>query len=207
MKSILSLPISKYLSEIFIILSLLGIILSLSLNLLPIFPVITFKELDNTQILGLFNGVIWTVMVVERGLEVFIAVWRNGKVIDLEQQIKKYKESKDTEKVLSIKDEISKYKNDTKKIATYTGFIIGIIVSLVGFRVLEPLLEITNITLPQQRAFRILDIILTGLTISGGSNVFHSLISVFTDFLTVTRGKIKDSGKSSDSSEDSSSNK
>jgi hypothetical protein len=207
MKSISSLPIFKYLPGSYIIIFLLGIVLALSLDLLPVFPVITLKKLDNIQILELFNGVIWTVMIVERGLEVFIAVWRNGKVIDLEQQIKKYKESKDTEKVLSIKDEISKYKNDTKKIATYTGFIIGIIVSLVGFRVLEPLLEITNITLPQQRAFRILDIILTGLTISGGSNVFHSLISVFTDFLTVTRGKIKDSGKSSDSSEDSSSNK
>jgi hypothetical protein len=207
MKSILSLPISKYLSEIFIILSLLGIILSLSLNLLPIFPVITFKELDNTQILGLFNGVIWTVMVVERGLEVFIAVWRNGKVIDLEQQRKKYQDSQDTKNLLITNNEISKHKRDTKKIATSTGFIVGIIVSLVGFRVLEPLLDITNIALVQQRAFRTLDIILTGLTISGGSNVFHSLISVFTDFLTVTREKIQDSGNSSVSSQDSSSNK
>jgi hypothetical protein len=68
---------------------------------------------------------------------------------------------------------------------------MGFLSGLVGIRILEQIVEILPAITPQQlRAFRGLDILLTALAISGGSQIFHLLVSVLTDFSKQTRAQI-----------------
>ncbi|MEL7409571.1 MAG: hypothetical protein AAFN00_21935, partial [Cyanobacteria bacterium J06558_2] len=130
------------------------------------------------------------ILIIERSVEVFISVWRDPERTRLENQ-----------KADEIK--LNSYRKKTKILSFYAGFILGLLSALAGVRVLEHLIVIPEaIVIPkdlpedlkmQVEAFRNLDILLTSLTIAGGSQVFHELISIFTDFLGQTREGIKPS--------------
>jgi hypothetical protein len=175
-----------YNSEWFVFLFLFGIILALFLKLIPLFPTLNLQNIDAQNIGALLNGAFFITLVVERSLEVFITIWREPKKLDKENavDIAGYQDKRDAQAKLQ------EYENDTKKIALYTGFVLGILASLSGIRLLEQLIDVQSVEATQLQTFRCLDIVLTGLTISGGSSVFHILISVFTDFLAKTRERI-----------------
>lgn len=165
---------------------LFGIILALFLKLIPLFPTLNLQNIDAQNIGALLNGAFFITLVVERSLEVFITIWREPKKLDKENavDIAGYQDKRDAQAKLQ------EYENDTKKIALYAGFVLGILASLSGIRLLEQLIDVQSVEATQLQTFRCLDIVLTGLTISGGSSVFHILISVFTDFLAKTRERI-----------------
>jgi hypothetical protein len=175
-----------YNSEWFVFLFLFGIILALFLKLIPLFPTLNLQNIDAQNIGALLNGAFFITLVVERSLEVFITIWREPKKLDKENavDIAGYQDKRDAQAKLQ------EYENDTKKIALYAGFVLGILASLSGIRLLEQLIDVQSVEATQLQTFRCLDIVLTGLTISGGSSVFHILISVFTDFLAKTRERI-----------------
>ncbi|NJL21631.1 MAG: hypothetical protein HC895_13735 [Leptolyngbyaceae cyanobacterium SM1_3_5] len=180
----------KSLKGAFTLFLILGIAIALLFNLLPVWPAIALKNIQETQVGALLNSTFFATLVVERSLEVLITVWRgDGKKI-WENELNRYEAG--TPAFLRVQEELKRYGGETKSIALRAGFILGIAVSLVGFRILEPLIALDAVDLDQRIAFQTLDIILTGLTISAGSNVFHDVISVFTDFLKATRGRIGD---------------
>ena len=96
----------------------------------------------------------------------------------------------------------AEYKSQTRKIALWVALFIGLVISGVGIRALETLIVVvTEFTPPdkqppfyyeQIRIFRVLDTILTGGLIAGGSDGIHKLTVVFTVFLEETRNQIKD---------------
>jgi hypothetical protein len=178
-------------SIIFLFLGVIGFTLALLLKLIPAFPALTLKKIADANITELLNGAVFVTLIVERSAEVFISVWRDPEKIQLENKLNINSstggQASDT---LPGGQSLKKYQQDTAIIAFYAGFFLGIVSALVGVRILEPLVDITQIAENQLRAFRTLDILLTGLTVSGGSKVFHELISVFTDFLAVTRKKV-----------------
>jgi hypothetical protein len=127
----------------------------------------------------------------------------NGEIVDPEQLERK------KQQIIKIEQELEKlnadiaqieqtsgksiehYKTSTRSFALYGGFLMGFLSGLVGIRILEQIVEILPAITPQQlRAFRGLDILLTALAISGGSQIFHLLVSVLTDFSKQTRAQI-----------------
>jgi hypothetical protein len=91
------------------------------------------------------------------------------------------------------------YKTETRKIALWTGLFIGLLISGVGIRALETLITLRDFSNQQPIfynlqvcIFRILDTLLTGGLIAGGSEGIHKIVQVFTAFLEVTRDRIKD---------------
>ncbi|MDJ0736426.1 MAG: hypothetical protein QNJ47_20580 [Nostocaceae cyanobacterium] len=87
---------------------------------------------------------------------------------------------------------LAHYKFETKKIALWSSFILGIIISAIGIRGLEMFVNVENLPQYQISVFRVLDMLLTGGLIAGGSEGIHKLTQVLTDFSEATSAQIKD---------------
>jgi hypothetical protein len=118
-----------------------------------------------------------------------------------QQQVRLSEELKNLENNLEKFDQKrAKHKSRTRKIALWVALFMGLLISGVGIRALETLIVLKEYTLPEKppfydeqvRIFHVLDTILTGGLIAGGSDGIHKLTVVFTVFLEETRNQIKD---------------
>ncbi|MFD2565658.1 hypothetical protein [Aquimarina rubra] len=76
---------------------------------------------------------------------------------------------------------------------TLTSFTIGLLIAIVGFRILETFMNPPTETLVFQNvAFRSLDCILTASIIAGGTDGWHQLVSLISDITKAKRKKIKE---------------
>jgi hypothetical protein len=83
-----------------------------------------------------------------------------------------------------------------KKLIPVITLVIGIMISFIGIRGLEPFFMVPDN--PQGNWFRGIDIILTGTVISGGTAGIHKILTSLTAFLDVTKASAeaeKDSTK------------
>ena len=95
--------------------------------------------------------------------------------------------------MITAQADLSRYKEVTARIAFLIGLSAGILISIVGVRVLDPLIDFdtTMATALQVSVFKFADIVVTGGLIGGGADGIHKLVSVITDFLDQTRAKIR----------------
>jgi hypothetical protein len=84
------------------------------------------------------------------------------------------------------------YRSNTRKIALWSSFILGIITSAIGIRSLETFVDIQGLPNYQIMIFRWLDVFLTGGVIAGGSEGIHKFTQVIIEFLEATTKQIKD---------------
>ncbi|MFN6562929.1 MAG: hypothetical protein RMY28_024490 [Nostoc sp. ChiSLP01] len=84
------------------------------------------------------------------------------------------------------------YKADTRTIALWTSLLVGLLISAIGVRSIEPLVIIDSNNQIQLVIFRSLDALLTGGLIAGGSEGIHKIIQVFINFMEATSQQIKD---------------
>lgn len=84
------------------------------------------------------------------------------------------------------------YKADTRTIALWTSLLVGLLISAIGVRSIEPLVIIDSNNQIQLVIFRSLDALLTGGLIAGGSEGIHQIIQVFINFMEATSQQIKD---------------
>ncbi len=90
----------------------------------------------------------------------------------------------------------SAYKSQTRKIALWTALSVGLLISGVGVRSLDTLLQ----PVPQgalnsgiqSLVFRCRDVVLTGGLIAGGSDGIHKITQLASTFFEETRNGIKD---------------
>jgi len=76
---------------------------------------------------------------------------------------------------------------------TLTSFTIGLLIAIVGFRILETFMNPPSETqLFQNIAFRSLDCILTATIIAGGTDGWHQLVSLISDVTKAKRKEIKE---------------
>lgn len=76
---------------------------------------------------------------------------------------------------------------------TLTSFTIGLLIAIVGFRILETFMTPPSETiLFQNIAFRSLDCILTASIIAGGTDGWHQLVSLISDITKAKRKEIKE---------------
>jgi hypothetical protein len=117
-------------------------------------------------------------------------------------------EELDSEELKNLEKNLEKFnldraehKSQTTKIALWLALFMGLLISGVGIRALETLIILKVYTPPEEQPpfydgqvliFHVLDTILTGGLIAGGSDGIHKLTGVFTAFLEETRNQIKD---------------
>ena len=185
------------------------------------FDEVLFNPVTIDSIVGLLTPLFVIALFLERTQEVFISTWRkigrdeleSGKARtkqDLsaaENQLTTLQQANaapgDLQEAQSQVDilgaqlvdkenEITLYKGETRRTAFLVGITAGILVSVVGVRVLHPLMDADfELAGLQDVAFDSLDIFITGGLLGGGSDGIHKGVSVITDFLDATRDKMK----------------
>ncbi|MGH7391519.1 MAG: hypothetical protein ACREM3_18970, partial [Candidatus Rokuibacteriota bacterium] len=85
-----------------------------------------------------------------------------------------------------------RYRCVTRQIALATGLVLGFLVSGVGVRALGLLVDPSlNGSPAQAAAFRLVDGLLTGGVIAGGSEGIHRVATVFDNFMSATARRAK----------------
>lgn len=146
-----------------------------------------------TKLLGRFFVL---ALFVERTLEVFITAWRGEKTVKLEQELKIAKESSPPvpQNVKDTTEKLTEYKCQTQSIALRSALVLGILVAAVGVRsfnvfIDEPKIQWFNNL--HKGTFNVLDVLVSGGIIGGGSEAIHKMMNVITEFLDATAKKAK----------------
>ncbi len=99
------------------------------------------------------------------------------------------------EKLRKNQQERSRYKSETRKIALWTALVVGLLVSGVGLRSLDTLVQPVQGSMysgVQSLVLRCLDVLLTGGLIAGGSDGIHKITQLFTTFFEENRDRLRD---------------
>ncbi|MDN3637714.1 hypothetical protein QWY82_02725 [Simiduia curdlanivorans] len=167
----------RYLFTLIVILAIAGVGivlptqgLSVQPNSLTVFPVV-------------FASVLLICLFVERAIEVFLSALRGGGADRLDLALTQLKliatpskEQLDQLGALTISR--SEYRSHSRLIAQQMGLCFGLMIALVGFRILGSLV----LELPsgwQGKAFTLLDILLTGSVLAGGSDAVNKLTKAY----------------------------
>ncbi|NOZ54370.1 MAG: hypothetical protein GXP08_14770 [Gammaproteobacteria bacterium] len=151
-------------------------------------------------------------LFVERAIEVFLSAWRSAgadaldrKIEIIEKKLKKIIDShenyRDAVATLEYQDNQNnlelvqttrtQYRADSRFISQWFGLGIGVTIAFVGIRVLDNVVSATSLSGSQQTAFIIVDIILTGAVIAGGSNSINKIMKVYNSFMETTVKRTK----------------
>ena len=140
--------------------------------------ILTLSQFTADEIVRLFTELGVIALVIERSVEVFITPLRGEKAEHLARARKlDHPEAKTAE---------IQYRGLTRKIAFLTALALGMAVSTVGVRILSQLVQAEALSDPSKTRpiqlgfFTLLDILLTGALLAGGSDGMHKLASVFT---------------------------
>ena len=87
---------------------------------------------------------------------------------------------------------LTRYETDTAYYALYLGIGFGLFASFAGIRILEPLVDISQLgkDSPQINVFYKLDLVVSALAIAGGTKLFHGLPALISDTLSSTRNLV-----------------
>jgi hypothetical protein len=105
---------------------------------------------------------------------------------ELESELQKLKKNEELR---------SAYKSQTRKIALWTALFFGLMISGVGIRSLDSLVQPVQGSVysgVQSLVFRCLDVLLTGGLIAGGSDGIHKITQLFTTYFEETRNGLRD---------------
>jgi hypothetical protein len=128
---------------------------------------------------------------IERALEVFVTTWRGPEAAIRDHQIKVLRKEveqgkADKEDLGKLLGEKARCKCKMQRMAFAGSVALGIMISSVGVRALGLFVDPNAFSAlsPTQRAsFNMVDVLLTGAMLGGGSDALHKFITVFTNFM------------------------
>ncbi len=153
-------------------------------------------DLDITYLPQLFGFLILISLFVERAIEFVLSLWRSAEADVLDRNIENIKEklsklTDETEegKVVKVnllaeleqaEDERVDFKSDSRLAALWIGVTIGVFVSLVGVRIMGSVFEPPDSNHEfHSRVFILVDVLLTGFVLAGGSSAIHKIMSLY----------------------------
>lgn len=159
----------------------------------------------------LFGYLVLISMFLERAIEVFLSAWRSQGADILDNKIKKSRSiieaSNDPESNIKLstgefvelinnlselQDERVIYSAHSRFIAQWMGLGMGFLVSLVGVRVLGNIMSTSSLSSDQLGVFTVVDILLTGAVLAGGSEAINKIMKVYNSFMSNTEKKNKE---------------
>ena len=172
-------------------------------------PTAVEYEFEWNDLLNRLGLLVFVALLLERTMEVFLSTWRGAEAARMDTELQKLarrvaalkegdaKTESLTEEHEQVRAERTEHRSGTQKRAMTWGLISGLLVSLVSVRILEPLTAddaVANLSGFQRFAFHMVDVLLTGGTIAGGSDGIHKLTRSLTVFLDETANKRKEGG-------------
>jgi hypothetical protein len=172
-----------------VILAILGITFAYEPQL------VTLNEGTITNIVSTLGLLAFIALIVERATEVIVAAWREPGRAARAVRIPRHPDSSETlgqpVERTAIEADLAHFKNGTLRIALLVGLAAGLAVSLIGIRTLEPIVHqgVLSDLAAQARWFRMVDVLLTGLAISGGSQAFHKAFNAWDNVMDRAAGR------------------
>jgi hypothetical protein len=196
-------------SFIFVVIVVIVVII-LVLELQPM--TVVFVPIDITKVTQLLLSLILVSLFWERALEVFISTWRGPTTDSLQSKVladqnliidlgKIPNRSSDEDNLLtatradlkSVNSAFTEYSSITKRYALWSSFIMGLVISLVGIRTLITLVtpeSYAALSVLQKNLFTMVDVLVTGGLIAGGSDGIHKILQTFLDLMDKTSRNI-----------------
>lgn len=160
-----------------------------------------FVELTVDQVVSFFGRIFLIALVFERALEVMITTWRGPQAVSLSSRVDAAaarlrslaaparpappapaEQDAAVAEAAAADGALAEYRATTQRIALWTAFVLGISLSAVGVRILDPLLQAGSAAGIQRAVFVFLDALLSGAAIAGGSEGIHKITQAFQDF-------------------------
>ncbi|MDF5726457.1 MAG: hypothetical protein PUP92_00070 [Rhizonema sp. PD38] len=154
----------------------LCIVLIFTIILAVFLPPKTFNisQSKSDDILHLLTSLLLITIFLERALEVLVSIYRCPKKSELENKSANSESESSSENL-----ELQKYKSETKQQVLYVGLFFGILISVLGIRILESFIIPPPQDIWEVHVFRVIDTFLTGFVIAGGSEGMHQILKVF----------------------------
>jgi hypothetical protein len=172
---------------------------------------IEFKDFGATDVVQLLTILFVVALLAERALEVFVGTWRSAGANQHELTVRVAQENvtrlqgmtrPDSSALAAARTALEgakraerHYRCATRMRALWIGLTLGLLVAGVGLRALETLIDPTlnAWSTTQSAAFHLVDVVLTGGVIAGGSEGIHRIVTVFDNFMNATAKRAKDS--------------
>jgi hypothetical protein len=164
---------------------------------------IQLKAMTVGDVTKILSSLLFLALVTERALEVFLSTWRDPGAAALKGTLAAHKaahriaaEPQKTALQITIDSDsvaVAAYSARTKQIALQFGFLLGVLISLAGIRVLSELVAPESLAAapaPQRSFFHCVDVFVSGGLIAGGSDGIHQIMAVYSDFMTQTRARL-----------------
>ncbi|ODS33043.1 MAG: hypothetical protein SCARUB_01805 [Candidatus Scalindua rubra] len=172
---------------------------------------IDFKDDALKEALKIIGYLFVISLIMERAIEVFLSTWRGGEAdlkdleinrltVQLNELTNANKKSNEINKIKkelkSLNKKRTEYRIKSREIALWTGLIFGIIVGAIGIHTLGAIVNLDKVdNIPQKTTFKIVDIILTGSVLAGGSEAINKIMKVYTNYMKATADIAKDKAK------------
>lgn len=168
---------------------------------------IPFLDFTTEYIIQLITSAILLSLFIERTIEIILSAWRG---IERKNKVQALIAARTTAKAAGIRDEykllenadvknatneLEAFRAENRGIAILTGLTLGIIVSSLGIRLIEPLLDpevIGEIGDFQLRLLVVVDVFITGALLGGGAKGLHSILDLFLTAVDQKRKALKD---------------
>lgn len=185
----------------------LGAILSFPIWLAP--DHLEFRELNLAQVMQVLAILFMVALLAERALEIFVGTWRSPGATQLELAVTLFEDEIARLQKLAAPDQAElaaaragleearrqerQYRCVTRQVVLWVGLGVGLLVSAVGCRALEVLVDpvLQEWSAAQVTSFRLVDVMLTGGVIAGGSEGIHRIATVFDNFMSATAKRAK----------------
>lgn len=158
-------------------------------------------EVDITSLPEMLGLLLMVSLFVERAIEFALSIGRSARADRLDRYIERLNrelgEIPKTDDPAAVKsrsdmlqtiedaeDNRSDFRADSRLAALWTGMVIGVIVSLIGVRILGKIYELPE---PADgihaRLFIVVDVLLTGFVLAGGSEAIHKIMTLYNSFM------------------------
>jgi len=172
---------------------------------------LAFKPDPLTSLPSLFGYLLLISLFVERVIEVILSSWRSGGADKLDNQIDQLKKviaalekpgegnpvdknalAVAVKKLEDLQVERTQYRAGSRFASIWIGVVVGAIVALAGVRILGNLLDASSLADGiHKNLFIVVDVLLTGLVLAGGSEAINKVMKIYNSFTTKVAEKNK----------------
>lgn len=167
-----------------------------------------FKPDVLTNLPTLIGYLLLVSVFIERTIEIFLSAWRSegADIMDnrinwLVNEIKLINEKKPAGFQLKLdalelewkelKEKRTIYSAESRVISLWIGLILGVLVAFIGVRVLGNIVEAGTLKGVYKGIFIIVDVLLTGSVLAGGSEAFNKITKVYYSVMGKTAERAK----------------
>ena len=159
------------------------------------FDAIPFKDEFLSNIGNLLALLFFASLLLERALDVLLTITRAPHSEQLDEVIADFRyllqqkdippeeKQKTLESLRTKRDEKRDWRNGTRNISMWLGLILGVVIAAVGIRTLGSIIDMSAIpNKAQHDAFAVVDVLLTGGLLAGGSDGIHKIAELYRNF-------------------------